>query len=305
MPPPPGHNSGHESSEPSSAEIPAGYTWADFIEALVAAEGSLTAIAQKLFARGTETDDVNSVERALRRLRSRGQRDGGVWGQRLLRAFGMPQSVEARLRWMGVYHSPFNDLPVGLCLDLLRVWDRPPVSESKARVYLQLGFASASLRLREFTAARAHLAAARSGLATSQEGAALVEHALSLAYLESREARDKVPNLLDEAERALAAADLEAGERAASYRREAGLAYGKHALGDREAALRHAQAAIRHAGDGGFVRLRVMGLLLEARILGSEGKQSLERAHAIALRLGDEELLSRVRRAQTPAARAD
>lgn len=346
MPPPPGHNSGHESSEPVSAEIPAGYTWADFIEALVAAEGSLTAVAQKLFARGTETDDVNSVERALRRLRSRGQRDGGVWGQRVLRAFGMPQSVEARLRWMGVYHSPFNDLPVGLCLDLLRVWDRPPVSESKARVYLQLGFASASLRLRQFTAARAHLAAARGGLATFKEGAALVEQALSLAYLESREARDKVPALLEEAEQALAVAALDAAERAcfearlvdqrafvdnkqrtregheralaryqalsnadlhpfASYRREAGLAYGMHALGDREAALHHARAAVRHAGDGGFVRLRVMGLLLEARILGSEGEQSLERAHAIALRLGDEELLSRVARARAPAAQAD
>jgi hypothetical protein len=86
----------------------------------------------------------------------------------------------------------------------------------------------------------------------------------------------------------------------ASYRREAGLAYGNHALGDREAALRHAQAAVRHAGDGGFVRLRVMGLLLEARILGSEGEQSLQRAHAIALRLGDEELLSRIGRANAP-----
>jgi hypothetical protein len=86
----------------------------------------------------------------------------------------------------------------------------------------------------------------------------------------------------------------------ASYRREAGLAYCQHALGDVQTSLRHAQAAVRHAGDGGFVRLRVMGLLLEARILGDEGKATLERAHAIALRLADEELLARVGRMLRP-----
>src|SRR6478752_1478584 len=203
MTPPPGHNSGQASSAPNDAAIPSGYTWADYVAALVEVEGSLTAVAQKLFARGTETDDVNSVERALRRLRSRGQRDGGSWGQRLLRAFGIPMSVEARVRWMGLYHSPFNDLPLPLCLDLLRVWDRPPVSESKARVYIQLGFASTALRSRRFAEARTHFAAARAVLATSLDGVALIEHSLGLAYLESSEAKEEVPALLTEAEKQL------------------------------------------------------------------------------------------------------
>jgi hypothetical protein len=336
---PPGQNSGQGPSQANSAEIPAGYTWGDYVAALVDAEGTLTAVAQKLLRRGADTDDIGSVERALRRLRERGQRDGGVWGQRLLRAFGVPRTVEARVRWMGLYHSPFTDLPVGLCLDLLRVWDRPPVSESKARVYLLLGFAICALRQRQFDEARAQLDAARSALAGALDGAALVEHALELAYLESREAPELVPALLDEAERALASAALDESDRAcfearlvdqrafrenhertregyeralaryealspanvhpfASYRREAGLAYGHLALGNSVQALAHAEAAVRHAGDGGFVRLRVMGLILEARILGSEAGVVLDRAHAIALRLGDEELLVRVARAR-------
>jgi hypothetical protein len=307
------------------------------VAALVEAEGTLTAVAQKLLSRGAGTDDVNSVERALRRLRDRGQRDGGVWGQRLLRAFGMPRTALARVRWMGLYHSPFTDLPVGLCLDLLRVWDRPPVSASKARVYLQLGFASCALRQRQFEEARSHLEAVHGAL-VGAEGAALVEHALGLAFLESREHPERVPALLDDAARHLASATLDEADRAcfearlvdqrafrenhertregyeralaryeslspkdahpfASYRREAGLAFGHHALGNSAGAIEHARAAVRHAGDGGFVRLRVMGLILEARILGSEAGAVLARAHDIAVRLGDEELLARVTRA--------
>ncbi len=348
----PGQNSGHDRSQPNSADIPAGYTWADYVGALVEAEGTVTAVAQKLLSRGADTDDVGSVERALRRLRDRGQRDGGVWGQRLLRAFGMPRTALARVRWMGLYHSPFTDLPVGLCLDLLRVWDRPPVSASKARVYLQLGFASCALRQRRFDEARAHFDAARSAL-VGGDAAALVEHSLGLAFLESREAPERVPELLDEASRHLTSAALDEADRAcfearlvdqrafkenhehtregyeralaryealsprdvhpfASYRREAGLAFGHHALGNSARALEHARAAVRHAGDGGFVRLRVMGLILEARALAGEGgavpvgavsaDAALERAHAIALRLGDEELLARVARARERSA---
>ncbi len=340
----PGQNSGHDPSEPNSAEL-AGYTWADYLSALVEAEGTLTAVSQKLLTRGVDTDDIGSVERALRRLRERGQRDGGVWGQRLLRAFGMPRSVDARVRWMGLYHSPFTDLPVELCLDLLRVWDRPPVSASKARVYLQLGFATCALRKRQFDEARAHLDAARATLASGTgDAAALVEHALGLAYLESREAPERVPALLDEAERRLTSEAFDEADRAcfaarivdqrayrennerthegyeralaryealskndvhpfASYRREAGLAFGHHALGSSDGALAHARAAVRHAGDGGFVRLRVMGLILEARILGSDADAVLDRAHGIALRLGDEELRVRVTRARDERAR--
>ena len=47
-------------------------------------------------------------------------------------------------------------------------------------------------------------------------------------------------------------------------------AYGRYKLGDRAAAVELAEAAIRHAGDGGYIRLRAMALNLLARILGAE-----------------------------------
>ena len=42
--------------------------------------------------------------------RARGQQDGGSWGQRLLDLPACRARWEDRLRFMGLYHSPFNDL---------------------------------------------------------------------------------------------------------------------------------------------------------------------------------------------------
>jgi hypothetical protein len=83
-----------------------------------------------------------------------------------------------------------------------------------------------------------------------------------------------------------------------SYRRDAGLAYGRYKLGDRAAAVELAEAAIGHAGDGGYIRLRAMALNLLARILGDDGARARARALAIAKRLEDEELLGRIDRGQ-------
>ena len=148
---------------------PVGFSWGDYVSALVAEAGTLTAIAWKLAERGAGPEDVASIERALRRMRERGQRDGGSWGQRLLRTFGVPRAVEDRLRFMGLYHSPFNDLALPVCLDQLRLFDRPPLSESRARVWLQLGFASAALRAREFERAGSCLARAAEVAALPQD----------------------------------------------------------------------------------------------------------------------------------------
>jgi hypothetical protein len=136
----------------------AGFTWADYLAALVAEHGTLTAVAWKLIEHG---EDVANIERALRRLREKGAHDGGTWGRRLLRSFGLPRALENRLRWMGLYHSPFADLPLPLCLDQLRLWDRPPISESRARVWLQLGLASAALRGQDFADAESRFLASR------------------------------------------------------------------------------------------------------------------------------------------------
>src|SRR5262249_29122459 len=116
----PGHKTGQQ-TEPTEplADSASGFGWGDYLAWLVAEHGTLTAVSWKLVE---HAEDVATIERALRRLRGRGQRDGGIWGQRLLRVFGVPRTIEQRLRWMGLYHSPFNDLPLPLCCDQLRLW---------------------------------------------------------------------------------------------------------------------------------------------------------------------------------------
>jgi hypothetical protein len=320
-----------------------GYSWEDLVAALVAEHGTLTAVAWKLIDRA-DVDDVASIERALRRLRARGQRDGGVWGQRLLRRFGVPRAITERVRWMGLYHSPFNDLPLSLCLDQLRLWDRPPVAGTRARVWIELGYASCALRQRRHDAAAQHCQNVAGALAGAEADwdAARLELALIRAFVASRAADDvAVARLLDEAARLLDAATLGPGDAAcfrarlvdqrafqlnrvheansdaralglyralpaeeahpfASYRRDAGLAWGLFRAGDVDAALRLAERATAHAGDGGYTRLRAMGLLMQAKIRGGAGDDGaaraalLERARGIALRLEDAELLRRV-----------
>lgn len=327
MAPKPGHNPGQRPE--------AGWSWGDYLAALVAELGTLTAVAWKL---GDPGDDVASIERALRRLRSKGSAGGGTWGARLLRVFGMPRTIEQRLRWMGLYHSPFNDLPVALCLDQLRLWDRPPASESRARVWLHLGFASVALRGRDWAEAETELARAA---AARPPDDARVEIALARAYLASKRDGDDDGAghaELEAAEALLAATSFDTADRLcfrarlvdhrafrdnrrgdhasalrryqalpardehpfASYRRDAGLAYGHLKLGDPAQALICARRACDHAGDGGYIRLRVMALLLVARIEpGPAAAATLDRATAIATRLDDGELLTRIARARS------
>jgi hypothetical protein len=313
----------------------AGVAWADLLAALVETHGTLTAVAWKLVELAPG-DDVASIERALRRLRTRGQRDGGVWGQRVLRVFGIPLTIEDRVRWMAFYHSPFTDLPVALCLDQLRLWDRPPVSSSRARIWLHLGFATCSLRGRELADARVHVQRATEALAplgpdAPHYDAARIETALIAAFVASHDAGD-VDAHFEHARQLLARATLSAADRAcfaarlidqrayqlnragdhaaalalyeslpredvhpfASYRRDAGLAYGYARTGRMADSLTLAHRACEHAGDGGYTRLRAMGLLLLAKLHGDIAAR--ERARAIAVRLGDSALLDRVDR---------
>ncbi len=312
----------------------AGFTWGDLLTALIEEHGTLSAVAWRLIEQAAG-DDVASIERALRRLRRRGQLDGGVWGQRLLRVFGVPATVESRVRWMGLYHSPFADLPLPLCIDQLRLWDRPPVSTSRARVWLHLGQASCALRARDFEDAAAHLARATSALAglTGHDDARL-EVTLVGAYVASQRGQPVAP-AFEVAEQMLATATLTPADAAcyrarlvdqqayqrnragdhgaalalyeslpaddlhpfASYRRDAGRAFGYFRNGRTEEALRLALQAIEHAGDGGYTRLRAMGLLLVARVQGlPDGEVARARARAIAQRLDDAELLARADR---------
>lgn len=317
----------------------AGISWEELIERLVEEHGTLAQVAWKLVEQSKSELDVASVERALRRLRTRGQRDGGAWGQRLVRAFGMPKTVEDRVRWLGCYHSPFNDLPVALCLDQLRLWDRPPFNTSRARLWVHLGFTTCALRTRDVDGAARHAARVREALAglPASYDLARIELALVEAFIASRargEGRGgdaEVESCLARAEQLLSSATIDVADRAcfaarladqrayqlnragdhaaalaiyetlpvedshpfASYRRDAGLAYGYHKTGRGVRATALAQRAIQHAGDGGYVRLRVMGLLMLARVAPDERATALARARAIASRLGDDELLAR------------
>ena len=257
---------------------------------------------------------------------------------------------------MGLYHSPFNDLPLPLCDDQLRLWDHPPISTSRARLWLLLAAASCALRRRDFAKAQTTLDDAQkilqspvrkgsdgcdSGDAMDVRVDARIEAALARAYLQSRtDDAAAVQQSLADAQRDLQSPQLSPDDRAcfvarlcdqqafalnrradhraalqlyqslptddvhqfASYRRDAGLAYGYLQMGQRDLARQHAQRATQHAGDGGYTRLRVMSLILLSRI--DPHSNALPRATAIAQRLGDDELLLRVSRARTAQAKS-
>jgi len=321
----PGHDSGHASE--------AGFVWADYVDWVVASAGSLAAAADRLCAHRGYKDDVASAERALRRLRRRGSLDGGTWGARALAVFGLPGAVEQRVRWLGQYHARFTDLPVPVCADLVRAWDRPPTTASRdGRAWLALAHASLALRRRDHDAALVHLDRARADLAAAPPAARL-EGMFARAYVASRAAPAGVAALLADAGPLLAAvtdrhdhACLEArwidhrayalnagGELAAAEalyralpedgppfaraRRASGLAYARWKQGAGDEAARWALAAAEHAGDGGHLRARAMALGLYARIAGDDAAR--RRAVEISQRLEDETLLARLNRARS------
>lgn len=321
---------GHESGQPPGA---GGLVWASYIDALVRERGSLAAVAAHLAAQRGYADDVASVERGLRRLRGRGHRDGGVWGRRAIAVFGVPHAVEQRVRWMGHYHSRFTDLPTSLCREILASWDCPPLSETSARSWIQLGFANVALRLREHERAVEHLRQA--ALATGADASVCIELGLVEAYLLARDDPAESGRLLDDVEASLAANTLEEDTHACLFarlvdqrayalnkplrgapdhrgavalyeripeiappfarcRRHNGLGWSLLRLGDRERAVLHARASVSVAGDSGSLRLRAMALNLLARALGGdEGREAATRAEQIASRLEDEELIAR------------
>lgn len=318
----PGHGSGH------------GFSWREYVDGLAQAHGSLAAVAQRLARNRAWSDDVASIERALRRLRGRGQLAGGLWGERALATFGLPSAADARVRWMGMYHSRFTDLPVPLCLDLIRLWDQPPVSEAPAAAtWLALAHASCMLRSGNLAETAPHLRRARAGLAHAPVEAR-IETLLVESFVQSRTDESKANALLVEAGR-LFDEKMPADDRAclyarwidqqawthnkaghhakaerlylalpsegvppfALYRRASGLAYARWKQGKRAEAATLANEAAQHAGDGGHLRLRAMSLSMQARILGRTAEAAAARARALSIvaALDDEALRARLR----------
>ena len=301
--------------------------WSDYVDELVATHGSLAAVAERLAALRGYVDDVGSVERALRRLRGRGQLGGGTWGTRALAAFGLPTAADERLRWMGAYHSRFSDLPVPLCADLVRAWDRPPVSESAhAATWLALAHTTLALRSADREGAALHVKRARAsaGVAPME---ARIELALVSAFVDADESAAILASIAtmfdapmrkdDRAclharwidQRAYALnherkhADAEALYRTiaevevpfVACRRANGLAYAIWKQGRVEEARDLARSAATHAGDGGHVRLRAMSLSMLAQIAEAAGDtteatEAKRRADRIVARLEDDAL---------------
>lgn len=305
--------------------------WAGYVDGLTAEHGSLARVAEVLAASRAYRDDLESITRALRRLRARGAEPGGTWGDRLLATFGLPRPVEDRLRFMGSYHARFVDLPVPLCLDLIQLWDRPPTSASPSgRAWLSLARATVAMRSARPALAAEHLATAATVIDPVVEPAAAIERALAQAVLDGDAVEDDGQaeaiaawlERVDGADRACLRARW-VGQRAhalnrrgqvdaalalhtalpdgddvppfARSRRANGLAYGHHRRGEREPALTWARASATYAGDAGHVRLRAMALLMVARVAGddAEGRAALGRASAMAEALDDEILRTR------------
>lgn len=81
-----------------------------------------------------------------------------------------------------------------------------------------------------------------------------------------------------------------------AFRKCNGLAYCHWQKGDLVQGVAFARLAEQHAGDGGFVRFRVMALNLLARMLpGEDGAAVRRRAEVLSRLLEDEDLLRRVR----------
>jgi hypothetical protein len=300
---------------------PLGCTWQRYVEHLAADHGGWTALTRLLMERAGPSvglpDDPGTIERGLRRLKTRGNAPGGQYGHWLLSYFGVPSPLEETARWMGQYHGRFADLPLSLCQAQLWLWDRPPIAESPAASWIHLGLAAIALRRGDPDGARLRLDRVRD----ATDPAALVEAALLDARLETETTRvekalaqaqagiERLPpggerdcyharlvdqlayNLthtgpdkdLAQAIRLYESIDGHSQAAFARFRRDHGLAYCHWKLGSHDRAVRHARTAATHAGDAGLLRFRVMALQLLARI---EPRQELTtRAQAMIAEL--------------------
>lgn len=167
---------------------PIGLTWTEFLEQWVADRGGWLPLADQLISRAQTSVEISldpqTVERGLRRLARRGHLPGGQYGRWMMRFFGVTSPVEHWVRWLGTYHARFADLPSGLRLEQLALWNRPPVSESPLACWIHIGIASAhQSRLDDASCetwlARAELHATHAPLAAIEIGLLRAELAIS------------------------------------------------------------------------------------------------------------------------------
>lgn len=278
---------------------------------------------------GTDAPELDATHKGLRRLAKRGQGSGGQYGRWLLRHFGVPEDAHARLRWLAQYHSRFSDMPTSVRRDQLLLWDRPPTSESSAITWVHVGLASVFHRRNEHDDARHRLEAAERTSAAAPP-LARVETLLLRAriasdaddYATAQACFDEAEPLIGLGDDALCYRTRLHGQRAfvltrvrgddarfedarhlfevlpgdsgipfVDYRRTAGIAYATWRLGNTHDAIALARRALEHAGDGGYVRFRVMALNMLARMVGGDEATGLRaRAGRLAASIEDEHL---------------
>jgi hypothetical protein len=293
---------------------PAGLTWADYIARWIDDCGGWLPLADQLIHRAGEAVEIaldpQTVERGLRRLSRRGHKPGGQYGRWMLRFFGFTSPIEQWLKWLGTYHTRFADLPCGLRLEQLALWNRPPVSESPLACWILVGIANAHHSLLDLETCETWLSRAEDRVRAAGP-AAEIEVALLRAQLlidrNDREAANLAADQVEARLAALPAADVppyrarlqdlralhytrpppgllpdiaRARELYAaipdsaipfvSFRKALGLAYCAWRLGDVNEAVVLAQRAADDAGDGGLVRMRVIALNMLSRALMGE-----------------------------------
>ncbi|HUS31481.1 MAG TPA: hypothetical protein VMZ53_23410, partial [Kofleriaceae bacterium] len=173
---------------------PAGLSWGEYVERWVDDCGGWLPLADQLIDRGQELVEIpldpQTVERGLRRLAKRAHKPGGQYGRWMLRFFGFTSPVEQWVKWLGTYHSRFADLPCSLRLELLAMWNRPPISESPLICWIEHGIAIAHHSQLDFESCWHWLARAEKH-APAAGPAAEIEVALFAAQLEV-DAEDRV-----------------------------------------------------------------------------------------------------------------
>lgn len=311
---------------------PLGCTWQRYLDQLADEHGGWTALTRVLMRRAGHAaglpEDPGTVERGLRRLKSRGNAPGGQYGDWLLHYFGVPHSLEDTARLLGQYHSRFADLPLSLREAQLWSWDRPPIAESSAACWIHLGLASVALRRKDLDDARlrlarvgdtAHPAAqvesalfnarmamdseqhtrAEALLTQTQAQIALLPpgqeqdcyqarcadqrayHAIHAIHAKHADPETRLPHAI----RLYESINARSPAAFARFRRDHGLAYCHWKLGDHDRAVRHARAAVDHAGDAGLLRFRVLALHLLAHIEPNDARTLHRRADAIIAEL--------------------
>jgi hypothetical protein len=95
-------------------------------------------------------------------------------------------------------------LPLPVCRDFVRLWDRPPISDAPAsRIWLALAHTTCALRGNELEAAATHLRRGRASFAKAPPEAR-IELLLVEAFMASRADVNAVPGLLVQVEELLA-----------------------------------------------------------------------------------------------------